>query len=180
MVKRLTSAQVMISWFVSLRPALGSVLTAQSLEPVSDSVSLSLPLPLHGSCSVSLCPKINLKKNKKNPQGHLGGSVGWASHSSSGHDLMDCEFKPTLGLELTYKKNYHNGNASWCSHSGIQYGGSSKIKNRTTLRPSNCTTRHLSTGYRCAVSKGHMHPQVYSSTINNSQSMERAQMSISG
>ena len=29
-----------------------------------------------------------------------------------------------------------------------------KTKNRTTLFPSNCTTRHLSTGYRCAVSKG--------------------------
>ena len=28
--------------------------------------------------------------------------------------------------------------------------------------------------------KGHMHPHVYSSTINNSQSMERAQMSIDG
>ena len=53
-----------------------------------------------------------------------------------------------------------------------------KTKNRTTLQPSNCTTRHLSTGYRCAVSKGHMHPHAYSSTINNSQSMERAQMSI--
>ena len=50
-----------------------------------------------------------------------------------------------------------------------------KTENRTTLRPSNCTTRHLSMGYRCAVLKGHMHPQVYSSTINNSQSMERAQ-----
>ena len=46
--------------------------------------------------------------------------------------------------------------------------------------PSNCTTRHLSKRYRCAVSKGHMHPHVYSSTINNSQSMERAQMSIDG
>ena len=53
-----------------------------------------------------------------------------------------------------------------------------KTKNRTTLRPSNCTTGHLSMGYRCAVLKGHMHPLVYSSTINNSQSMERAQMSI--
>ena len=41
-VKRLTSAQVMISWSVSLSPASGSVLTAQSLEPVSDSVSPSL------------------------------------------------------------------------------------------------------------------------------------------
>ena len=55
-----------------------------------------------------------------------------------------------------------------------------KTKNRTTLRPSNCTTRHLSKGYRYAVSKGHVHPNVYSSTINNGQSMERAQMSING
>ena len=53
-----------------------------------------------------------------------------------------------------------------------------KTKNGTTLRSSNCTTRYLSKGYRCAVSKGHMHPHVYSSTINNNQSMERAQMSI--
>ena len=35
-----------------------------------------------------------------------------------------------------------------------------KTKNRTTLRPSNGTTRHLSTGFRCAVSKGHRHPHV--------------------
>ena len=55
-----------------------------------------------------------------------------------------------------------------------------KTRNRTTLRPRNCTTRHLSTGYRCAVSKGHMHPHVYNSTINNSQNMETAQMSIDG
>ena len=41
-VGRLTSAQVMISRFVSSSPALGSVLTAQSLEPASDSVSPSL------------------------------------------------------------------------------------------------------------------------------------------
>ena len=37
-----TSAQVMISRSVSSSPASGSVLTAQSLEPVSDSVSPSL------------------------------------------------------------------------------------------------------------------------------------------
>ena len=36
------SAQVMISWSVSSSHALGSVLTAQSLEPVLDSVSPSL------------------------------------------------------------------------------------------------------------------------------------------
>ena len=55
-----------------------------------------------------------------------------------------------------------------------------KTKNKTTLRPNNCTTRHLSKGYRCAVLKGHMHPHVYSSTINNGQSMERAQLPIYG
>ena len=55
-----------------------------------------------------------------------------------------------------------------------------KVKNRTTLRPSNCTTVYITKGYRRAVSKGHMHPNVYSSAIDNSQSMERAQMSIDG
>ena len=58
LVKRPTSAQVMISQSVSSSPALGSVLTAQSLEPVSDSVSPSLcPSPVYAlSLSVS---KIN-------------------------------------------------------------------------------------------------------------------------
>ena len=57
-VKQLTSAQVTISRSMSSSPASGSVLTAQSLEPVSDSVSLSLgPSPVHAlSLSVS---KIN-------------------------------------------------------------------------------------------------------------------------
>ena len=41
-VKHPTSAQVMISRFVSSSPASGSVLTARSLEPASDSVSPSL------------------------------------------------------------------------------------------------------------------------------------------
>ena len=44
-VKRPTSAQVMISRFVGSSPTSGSVLTAQSLEPVSDSVSPSLSAP---------------------------------------------------------------------------------------------------------------------------------------
>ena len=51
------SAQVMISQFVGLSPASGSVLTARSLEPASDSVCLSLSLPLPSSCSVSLSQK---------------------------------------------------------------------------------------------------------------------------
>ena len=44
-VKRLTSAQVMISQFVGLSPLSSSVLTAQSQEPASDSVSPSLSAP---------------------------------------------------------------------------------------------------------------------------------------
>ena len=46
LVKHQTSPQVMISWFMSSSPASGSVLTAQSLEPASDSVSPSFYLPL--------------------------------------------------------------------------------------------------------------------------------------
>ena len=42
LVKCLTSAQVMISLFMSSSPPLGSVLTAQSLESALDSVSPSL------------------------------------------------------------------------------------------------------------------------------------------
>ena len=53
-----------------------------------------------------------------------------------------------------------------------------KVKNRTTPGSINCTTRYLSKGYKNADLKGHMHPNVSSSTINNSQIMERAQMSI--
>ena len=57
-VECLTYAQVMISLSMSSGPALGSVLTAWSLEPVSDSVSPSLspspPLMLCLSLSLSL------------------------------------------------------------------------------------------------------------------------------
>ena len=44
-VGRPTLAQVIISWFVGLSPKLGSVLTTQSLEPVSDSVTSCLSAP---------------------------------------------------------------------------------------------------------------------------------------
>ena len=44
-VERATSAQVMISRFVGSSPTSGSVLTAQSPEPASDSVSPSLSAP---------------------------------------------------------------------------------------------------------------------------------------
>ena len=64
-----TSAQVLISQFMSSSPASGSVLMAQSLEPASNSVSPSLsgPPPLRRALSLSLSlslSKINIKKNK--------------------------------------------------------------------------------------------------------------------
>ena len=64
-VERPTLAQVMILWFVGLSPAWGSVLTAQSLEPASDSVSPSLTLFLPHLHSVSLSLSIINKYKKK-------------------------------------------------------------------------------------------------------------------
>ena len=64
LVKHLTSAQVMISWFVGSSPASSSALTAQNLESAVDSVSpsLSLPLPHSHSASFSLKNKHFFKK----------------------------------------------------------------------------------------------------------------------
>ena len=45
LVEHLTLAQVVISRFMSSSPTLGSVLTAQSLEPASDCYPLSAPPP---------------------------------------------------------------------------------------------------------------------------------------
>ena len=55
-VKHPTSAQVIISRFISSSPTSGSVLTAESLKPASDSVSPSLSAPTLLVLSVS---KIN-------------------------------------------------------------------------------------------------------------------------
>ena len=64
--KHLTSARVMISHFVGSSPVLGSVLTARSLEPASDSVSSSLSAP--SALMLCLClSKINLRQNKDLP-----------------------------------------------------------------------------------------------------------------
>ena len=60
-VKRPTLAQVMISRFVSSSPESGSVLTAQSLEPASDSVTPSLFAPLALILSLSLSLSLSQK-----------------------------------------------------------------------------------------------------------------------
>ena len=63
LVKHPTSVQVMISWFVDSSPALGSVLTARSLEPASDSV-FSLSLSLSAPPQLGLC--LSFSKINKN------------------------------------------------------------------------------------------------------------------
>ena len=60
-VKRPTSAHVTFAQFGSSSPTTGSVLTAQSLEPASDSVFPSLSAPPLLALCVSLS-KINIKK----------------------------------------------------------------------------------------------------------------------
>ena len=55
----LTSAQVMISWFMSLSLASGAMLTARSLELALDSVSPSLPHSLSLSLSLSQKQTLN-------------------------------------------------------------------------------------------------------------------------
>ena len=57
-VEHLILAQVMISRFVGLSPASGSVLTAQSLEPASDSVSPCFSARL----LLMFCLSLSLKK----------------------------------------------------------------------------------------------------------------------
>ena len=61
-VKHLTSAQVMSSWLMSSSPMSGSVLTAQSLEPASDSVSPSFSAP--PPFCLSVCLSVSLSKIK--------------------------------------------------------------------------------------------------------------------
>ena len=86
-----TSAQVMISQLVSSSPALGSVLTAQSLEPTSDSVSPSpSALPL-----LTLCLSLSLK-NK-----HIIKKLKWKANISIGDSFRQSGLRTTDLLSLT-------------------------------------------------------------------------------
>ena len=59
LVRHLTLAQVMISQFMCSSPASGSVLTAQRLEPASDSLLPSLSAPP----MLMLCLSVSLSQN---------------------------------------------------------------------------------------------------------------------
>ena len=94
-VKRLTSAQVMISQLMSSNPSSGSVLTALSLEPASDFVSPSLSAPPPLALCLSLCVK------SKNIRGAwVAQSVGRRTSAQ----VMISQFmgsSPVLGSALT-------------------------------------------------------------------------------
>ena len=91
-VKRRTSAQVMILWFVVWSPTSGSVLTAQSLGPPPDSVSPSLSLPLLCFCalSLSLSLSLSLTHTNKSTFEQMGERQGERipSRLNTGLDLM--------------------------------------------------------------------------------------------
>ena len=109
LVKCPTSAQVMISPFVSSSPASGSVLTAQSLEPASDSVSPSLSA-LPRSCFLSLS-KINIRgawvaqsvKRPTSAQVMISPSVSWSPMSGSvltAQSLEPASDSPSFSVSL--------------------------------------------------------------------------------
>ena len=78
-VKRPTSAQVMVSQLVSSSPASDSVLTAQSLEPASHSVSPSLSAPSLLMLCLSVS-KINIKKKEKKRKSWLCLEITFLKH----------------------------------------------------------------------------------------------------
>ena len=53
-----------------------------------------------------------------------------------------------------------------------------RVKNRPALRPSNCTVGDLPQRFRCNETLGHLHPDVSSSNVHNSQTVEGASVSI--
>ena len=108
-VKHPTLAQVMVMRFESSSPALGSVLTARSLEPASDSVSPSLsapPLPAHMLARFLSLSKIN--KNmflrfiyfcERQTEHEQGRSRERGRHGIRSR-LRAVSIEPNVGLEL--------------------------------------------------------------------------------
>ena len=107
MVNRPTSAQVTISWLTSASPASGSVPTAQSLDPASDSVYPSLSTPSH-LYSVSLSKIIKTLNFffKEIDEKSLEGQQGVCKHSVRWH-LADYVAWWAWGLQGNVEKVDH-------------------------------------------------------------------------
>ena len=63
------------------------------------------------------------------------------------------------------------GNVNWGSHYGKQYGGSSEIKNSTTIWSSNSISGYLSERNENTNSKRYLYPHAHCSIIYNSQDL---------
>ena len=56
--------------------------------------------------------------------------------------------------------------------------GPQEVENRATLRLRNCAAGDLPQRYRCNETPGHLHPDVSSSDVHNSQTVEGTSVSI--
>ena len=70
------------------------------------------------------------------------------------------------------------GNLNWCGHCGKQYGDSSKIKNRTSIRSSNCTSGYLFKVNKITNSKRYPYPHVNCSVTYSGQDRKITYVSI--
>ena len=64
------------------------------------------------------------------------------------------------------------GNVDWHRYYGKHYGGSSKLKNRVTIWPSNPSSGYLPKKLKTFYSQNYMHPCVHCSIIQSGQSMK--------
>ena len=131
--------------------------------------------------------------NSEDQSQTLTGALSWFSEKSLGWGPYGSDVGPRICLcsrRPGWRQPPSNEQFLKVGHSvGMQAGaatlensmeGPQKTKNRTTLQPSDCTTRHLSTGYRCALSKGHMHPMSIAALSTIAKVCKGAQMSIDG
>ena len=126
--KWLTSAQVMISQSVSSSPVSGSVLTAHSLEPASDSVSLLLPSSFPNK--TYRWPKDTWKYVQHHwSSGKYKAKLQWdiTSHLSEWLKTTTQDKRCWLGCGERATLFHCWWNANWCSHCGKQCGVCSKI-----------------------------------------------------
>ena len=126
-VERPTSAQVMISQLVGSSPALGSVLTAQSLEPASDSVSHSRPAPPQLMLCLSPSQKETLKKKLKQKRKKHSETAALTSRQSHREGIhmpagsypapLSLRFLPALNsMMCVHPPNPSTGQAPGCSY----------------------------------------------------------------